>query len=276
MKEATDLKAKLGSMWVFWLAVFGLGMVIAWTNAMTVVDDLSRNQVAYKPWQPYLWEYSSFVVTFGLYFGVFWLSKKASLLDKQWQKHLPIHVLATVFFSLIHVVLMVLIRKAVYIWMGDQYDFGHWPSELWYEYRKDFFTYFIFLLLLTAYQYWAQQQAITTSQQEKLKVKNQQGVHWIALADISRIESGGNYIYVHTREQVLPMRATMAEIEKDLRGGGFIRVHRSYIINSAQIKAVTDRSKDPCFVLLSDNKKIPVSRKYRADLWQLMAVVDEV
>lgn len=264
------------SMWLFWLLVLALGLLMAWLNAMTVIDDFNRNQVPYESWQPYLWEYSSFVVIFGLYFAVYWLARMCPLISPQWQKNLLIHGLATVVFSLLHVLLMVMIRKMVYAWMGGVYDFGDWSHELWYEYRKDFFTYFIFLLLLTAYGYWqAQQHQQQINTVPKLKVKNQQGVHWIAFTDINRIESGGNYVYVHAGDQVLPMRATMAEIEQQLAPDDFIRVHRSYIINSAHIKAVTDRSKDPCTVVLLNGKKIPVSRKYRAILWQLMGLVDD-
>ncbi len=256
-------------MWIFWLVVLGLGLLMAWLNAMTVIDDFSRNQIPYQTWQPYLWEYSSFAVTFALYFAVFWLAKKWPLLSPQWRWHVLIHGLATVVFSLLHVVLMVMIRKLVYAWLGGHYDFGDWSHELWYEYRKDFFTYFIFLLLLTVYWY-AQQQVQVPNPVPKLKVKNQQGVHWVSLTDINRIESGGNYVYLHVNEQVLPMRATMAEVEQQLAPDDFIRVHRSYIINRAQIKTVTDRSKDPCTVVMLNGKKIPVSRKYRSTLWQMM------
>ena len=48
---------------------------------------------------------------------------------------------------------MVLLRKGIYTAMGSTYDFGNWPLELWYEYRKDAMTYVGILLTLYVYRY---------------------------------------------------------------------------------------------------------------------------
>ncbi len=255
-------------MWSFWLGVFTLSGFLAWNNALTTSADLIRNQVAFKPWQPYVWEFSSFVSIFLLYFGVYWLANKASLLGPNWLRNSVIHVLASVLFSALHVLMMVWLRQIIYFLMGGSYDFGVWLAEWLYEYRKDVITYFVFLLILYAFQHFSQAKATPASSfaAKKLKVKNKQGVFWVNCADITSIESGGNYIYIHANGQVLPMRSTMAAIAKQLDPADFIRVHRSYIINQNHCQGLHKQSADSSELVLLNGKVVPVSKKYRADL----------
>lgn len=265
-------KALKWPMWSFWLGVFVLSALLAWNNALTTSADLVRNQVSFKPWQPYVWEYSSFLSTFVLYFGVYWLAIKASLLNQHWLRNLFAHVLASVLFSVLHVLMMVWLRQFIYFLMGGSYDFGDWLSEWVYEYRKDVITYFVFLLILYAFQHVSPVKQKPTSDKaiQKLKIKNKQGVFWVNCADISSIESGGNYIYFHTNGQVLPMRSTMAAIAKQLNPADFIRVHRSYIINLNHCKGLQKQSADSSELILLNGKVVPVSKKYRADLIQAL------
>ena len=259
-------------MWSFWLGVFLLSALLAWNNALTTTADLIRNQVSFKPWQPYVWEFSSFLSTFVLYVGVYWLANKASLLSPNRLRNSVIHVLASVLFSVLHVLMMVWLRQIIYFLMGGSYDFGDWLSEWLYEYRKDVITYFVFLLTLYAFQHVSQEKPIPVSGKaaQKLKVKNKHGVFWLNCADISSIESGGNYIYFHTNGQVLPMRSTMAAITKQLDPADFIRVHRSYIINQNHCKGLHKQSADSSELVLLNGKVVPVSKKYRADLIQAL------
>jgi DNA-binding LytR/AlgR family response regulator len=251
--------------------MFVMGLLLAWNNSLTVSADLVRNQVAFEKWQPYSWEFTSFLAIFIMYFGVAWLAVKRPLLHPRWLKNLSIHMLATVIFSVGHVVLMVSMRKAIYLWQGVQYDFGHWPTEIIYEYRKDIISYIVFLSLITLYQYVSRlRKNELASLDKKIKIKNKQGVHWLDPEDISTIESGGNYIYFNAKDGVFPMRSTMTEVAQKLDESHFIRVHRSYIVNIIQIKSLSDQAKDPCLLILKNDKQVPVSRKYRDQVLQLV------
>jgi len=254
--------------------LFVLGALLALNNSLTTTADLSRNQITYKAWEPYVWEYSSFVVIFALYALVIQVTVRWPLFFHQrWPWHLLIHATASVVFSVSHVVLMVLIRKAIYQLTDGTYDFGDWATELVYEYRKDVLTYFTFVLIYTGWKYWIRIQTQQSSDPPvRLKVTHKKGTRWVALAEIISIESGGNYIYLHTRDEVLPMRGTMKTIMDELNPQQFIRVHRSYIINTLCIEKLTDLSKDPCKLVLVNGKKVPVSRTYRAEL---MAIIDQ-
>ncbi len=259
--------------WTFWLGIFVISALLAWNNALTTTADLVRNQISFKYWHPYVWEYSSFLSAFLLYFGIYWLANKASLLKQNWLRNLATHVLASVVFSVLHVLLMVWLRQIIYFSMGGAYDFGDWFSEWIYEYRKDVITYFTFLFTLYAFQYLTQPGLSPSSEPkpQKLQVKNKQGVFWIKYTDIITIESGGNYIYIHANDQVLPMRSTMADIEKQLDSADFIRVHRSYFVNLNHCKGIQKQSNDSSELILMEGKVIPISKKYRADLLASLA-----
>ncbi|MGJ8664420.1 MAG: LytR/AlgR family response regulator transcription factor [Marinicella sp.] len=257
----------------FWLGLTVVALIKAHLRSVTVVDDLTRNQVNFQSWEPYVWEYSSTVVLLMLVFAVAYAIRKFPLFDANWHQSLAFHVFGSVVFSLAHVCLMVMIRKAIYGMMGTQYDFGDWSSEWWYEYRKDVVTYFTLLLWLELYHYLRKHfQKTKPLDGEKLKIKTPNGTVWLNADEIYTVESGGNYVYINSDDQVLLHRKTMAQMQQQLNQAKFIRVHRSYIVNVKVVKAVKNPSSDPFVLVLNNGKEVPVSRKYRHDVQQKMAI----
>ncbi|TDR23605.1 LytR/AlgR family response regulator transcription factor [Marinicella litoralis] len=262
----------------FWLGLATIGMIKAHLRSVTVADDLTRNQVNFLSWEPYVWEYSSTLVMLSLVFAVAYWVKKQPLFTPQWLKSLGWHFMGSMVFSLLHVLLMVLIRKLVYQWVGSHYDFGDWTAEWWYEYRKDVVTYFTLLLLIELYFYLKlslRTQSDTGLQGPitQLKIKTQQGITLLDPNDIISVESGGNYVYIHdTNGNVLLHRKTMTQMQDQLSPAQFLRIHRSYIVNLKMINGLKDQGKDPCTLLLTNGKEVPVSRKYRKEVISLVAM----
>ena len=73
-----------------------------------------------------------------------WLSIKRSLFY---------YFLASILFSLSHVSIMVAIKEAGYFVMGGNYQFGDFWFELFYEYRKDLWSFIFFILFIHAYNF---------------------------------------------------------------------------------------------------------------------------
>ncbi len=53
-----------------------------------------------------------------------------------------------------------------------------------------------------------------------------------------------DYLKIHTTEHVIITHQTMVEMENILPAGQFIRIHKSYIVAIARIKAVFGKSVD--------------------------------
>ena len=64
----------------------------------------------------------------------------------------------------------------------------------------------------------------------------------ISFADIIYVQGMKDYLKIHTAEHVIITHQTMAEMESILPAGKFIRIHKSYIVAFAHIKAVFGNS----------------------------------
>jgi len=74
--------------------------------------------------------------------------------------------------------------------------------------------------------------------------------HRISFSEIIYIEGMKDYLKIHTAEHVIITHQTMLEMENILPAGQFIRIHKSYIVSIAGIKAVFGKSIDMGKVLL--------------------------
>lgn len=91
---------------------------------------------------------------------------------------------------------------------------------------------------------------------ETLLFATETGQVKIRLADISYFESRGHFLEVHYLQGKIKIRANLSTMEQNLKEQGFIRNHRSYLVNLRRIYRLTSRC---CH--LDDGKKVPVSRK---------------
>lgn len=82
----------------------------------------------------------------------------------------------------------------------------------------------------------------------------------ILMNEIYLIEAKGDYIKIKTESKNHIVHSTLKKIEEKLPKSLFLKVHRSYIINTTKIVDIKDNS-----VLIKDDV-IPVSRANRAEL----------
>ena len=120
-------------------------------NSYTVVADRARLGHPVPLIAPLTWEFSSHLLMWLLVPLDRWLAR-FPLLRAQWWRSLPAHLLATVPFSLVHVVGMILLRKLAYWSAGFHYDFGPFVDNWIYEYRKDFGSYWVMLSVLLGFR----------------------------------------------------------------------------------------------------------------------------
>jgi len=79
--------------------------------------------------------------------------------------------------------------------------------------------------------------------------------------NITHVEAIDNYAYVYTSEAKYMVSHTLKSIEEKLAGRGFVRVHKSYLVNLDYINSISEG-----FILL-DRAQIPIGKAYKQSLY---------
>ena len=102
---------------------------------------------------------------------------------------------------------------------------------------------------------------------DHLMIKEDKVIHKIDLDTILYIQSWGNYLKVFlSSNQTRLVRRTIGEMESDLDSQGFVRVHKSYLINTKHVSAIDGNQ-----VLIVD-QKLPIGRNYRLHAMKVIGV----
>ncbi|MEG0359657.1 MAG: LytTR family DNA-binding domain-containing protein [Anaerorhabdus sp.] len=88
-----------------------------------------------------------------------------------------------------------------------------------------------------------------------LTIHNAQGISKLKLSDIYYIESLSRTLSIHTQESSITMTGKISEMEESLNKYGFMRVHKSFIVN---LKYVKNIFKDT--ITLDNNETILLSK----------------
>ena len=82
----------------------------------------------------------------------------------------------------------------------------------------------------------------------------------ITFKDIIFIESLSDYLKIHLKDQSIITRETISAIEAKLPQKDFLRIHRSYIVNLANIESFTNEE------MIVNGKALTISRSYKKDV----------
>lgn len=102
--------------------------------------------------------------------------------------------------------------------------------------------------------------ALSPAQNNRVVVKKDGVIKIIPVADINYFEADDDYVKLSTSAGAFYKNKTMAFFEQTLDSSQFIRIHRSYIINLAQVTKIELKEKDSYVVLLKSDIWLPVSK----------------
>ncbi len=106
------------------------------------------------------------------------------------------------------------------------------------------------------------QQSMSSNKFDKITISAIDGLYFLAIKDILRIEADDNYSHIYTTEgQRFTVSKTIKYYEDLLKGDNFFRVHKSHIINLNYMKKFVKG--DGGYVVMNDEKEITVSRRRR-------------
>ncbi|MBI3149172.1 MAG: response regulator transcription factor [Betaproteobacteria bacterium] len=103
--------------------------------------------------------------------------------------------------------------------------------------------------------------AAETERLHRLLVPVRGRVEVVPVEQIDYIEAQDDYIAIHTQGRALLKNQSLADLEAQLDPQGFLRIHRSYLVNIARLKAVERTGKDTLVACLSDGTRLPISRR---------------
>jgi DNA-binding LytR/AlgR family response regulator len=251
-------------LWLTRAWILGACLIAAITvvNVLTIQHDAPKLGVI----RPAIWEVSSALVTM-IIFGIpaamaLWMVRK----QPRWWQALPAHLVAVFVYSVLHVSSFVALRKIAHaVLLHEGYDFGPLSTEFPYEFRKDMMSYGLATII-----YWL---ALQRSAQGPIGVQApalpatfdiQAGARLIRvpIADIAAVRSAGNYVeFVLTDGRRPLMRSSLSAVLEELAPRGFVRCHKSWLVNRARVTGLKPGGSGDYAVELGA-LEIPLSRRY--------------
>ncbi|MDX3774611.1 LytTR family DNA-binding domain-containing protein [Chromatiaceae bacterium AAb-1] len=251
-------------------------------NATSVWMEFNRTpNNTLQLWEPFVWEFTS---TIGLLLLVPFVIRVYRCYPPRltgFGKQILAHLLGSLIFSAGHVSIMVALRKLSYRLADMEYHFGPLVREFIYEYRKDAWGYLFFLgmyqLARFVYRRLKGEASLINEQDaaeaisaiappktpEYFLVKKLDKEFLVKVTDIDWLESSGNYVNLHSRGRIYPLRATLNKTIEQLNGKGFTRIHRSLAVNHNAIESISYQGSGDGEIRLKNGQILALSRRYK-------------
>jgi hypothetical protein len=262
----------------FWVVTFGTAAI---GNTMTTRIDADRYNIAVSTWQIATNEFSSVFLSLLMLPFLLKACDRWPLHGDTWRRRLPLYFLGSVLWSAFHVIGMDLIRALVYGMFGSSYDPGSWIAQAIYEYLKDIRTFFLIVAVGHMVEWFGRHirgeaslldvpdegpPVEAVDRPERFLVRKLGRDFLVATADIEWVQSAGNYVNLRVRGRDYPLRSTLAALETRLDPTVFVKAHRSYLVQLAQVTAIEPLDAGDARLHMADGTVLPCSRRYRESL----------
>lgn len=97
-------------------------------------------------------------------------------------------------------------------------------------------------------------------QLQRIVIRDGSKIRIVPLHEVIMLEAADDYVKIHTAKGAFLKKKTMQSFEENLPSSQFVRVHRSYIVNIAQITRIDPMEKENHVALLKDGPAVPVSK----------------
>jgi len=104
----------------------------------------------------------------------------------------------------------------------------------------------------------------------RIVIRDGAQVHVVPVDRVDYVEAQDDYVAVHTGGRSLLKEQTLTDLERQLEATRFVRIHRSYLLNIERLARVELYAKDSRIAILTDGRKLPVSRAGYRRLQQLL------
>lgn len=250
----------------FAYAFASAGVMVAAVNALNVISD-TRDIPDAGLAAPIVWEASSWL-SLMCFLWIPWTAWRiAPPMRPSWKW--AVHIPALLLFSLGHVAGFIVLRKIAYALAGAHYEFGAFAPHWLYELSKDALGYALFLAGFSLIARLLRGQAPADMRDETFDIRDGAKLARVAFSDILAVASAGNYVEFVLRDgRKLLMRSPLSTIEAEFAPRGFVRTHRSWVVNAGAVTGLKPEGSGDYTVELG-GVAAPLSRRFPSALAQL-------
>jgi hypothetical protein len=252
------------------LYCYGIAVVMVGAYVILDIVTIRHEMPQYGLAAPILWEGSSWL-TFISFLWIAWIAYRIAppFVRPRWK--LLVHIPAALLFSLAHVAGFVALRKFVYWLGGHYYDFGAFIPNFRYEFTKDALAYGLFIALFALVERLLRQQSLIDAPGQTVTFDIRDGARLtrVRLDQVLAVASAGNYVeFILEDGRRLLMRSPLAALANELGSRGFVRTHRSWLVNSRHMTALKPEGSGDYTVELG-SFAAPLSRRFPETLAKL-------
>jgi hypothetical protein len=254
---------RFGTSGIFWRAFPIIGAAVLTLNVINVFTGFSD-----APEVPRIYfvvyEATSAVTSIG-FMWICWIAYTFAPVDRSpiWRIAL-VHSLGLLTFGFFHIGGFLLLRSLIFQRLGLAYD-PDFSGRFVYELRKDAFGY-----VVGTAAFWAMTRiygpkpapASPAATPATFDIRDGAKLTRVATADILAVASAGNYVEFVLADGRKPlMRSSLSAVEAKLAPLGFVRTHRSWLVNAARVSELTPEKSGDYTVRLGA-LEVPLSRRF--------------
>lgn len=237
--------------------------VINMLSSFTETPDVPRIYFA-------VYESTSFVTSVA-FLWICWIAYTLAPIDRSpvWRIAV-VHSLGLLVFGLCHIGGFLALRVLIFRRLGLEYE-ADFPERFIYELRKDGFGY-----VLGTAGFWAMTRIYGQKPAEAappaaatFDIRDGAKLTRVAVSDILAVSSAGNYVeFVLADGRKSLMRSSLSAVEAKLAPLGFVRTHRSWLVNAGRVTELSPEKSGDYAVRLGE-LEVPLSRRFPEALARL-------
>lgn len=219
--------------------LLGFALLVVTVNAASAAHDLAAHAIRFSLWEPWCWELSSWLGLAAVFGPLLIVVNRLVTRGYSPVVMLGVFLVASVVFSALHVAIMVGSRVLIYHLVGRTYDFGPVLTGFIYEYRKDLVACVLAAGLVFL---WHRRKPPVVDRPSNVEpsflVSEKDSDTVVRAGEIFWVEAQGNYIALHLKDRVHLVRKSLKQAEQTLKDAGFVRTHRSALVNLKRVQAI--------------------------------------
>jgi two-component system LytT family response regulator len=106
--------------------------------------------------------------------------------------------------------------------------------------------------------------------QDRFVVKQPERQFFVSAAEVFYLEATGSGVLLHTARATHPVRAALAQLAERLDPAYFLRIHRSYVINTEHIVEFKSWAHGEYLFRMANGQHVTSSRSYNAAIQQFL------